>query len=194
MDDAARMRLEKKKKNMQAQLQVTKQSEHLANWWLPFVTDLQDAGIPWQIAYLAAAPGETYLPWCRELQRPPWSGMKFSDDVILDRESSPVHDQLFNTFPTTNPLRYLPPIPVLGSQEGLANSFSSLLPKAIHMYRQPVYFVFARMSPVIRINVSHFLEMAAKQLLPEGEDICIIPANFEWLLFRSLEDEWRFTG
>jgi hypothetical protein len=192
MNDADRQRALEKKKLLQAQLAVAEQSKQLVNWWLPAIHVLETEQTGWTLQYLTYAEGDQYRLWLQELRRQPWHAFSFSDAVILNRDDSFIHDRIFTDYPSVNPLRYLPR---LSQQTEPRDTAGQVLTRARDFFRiedQPVYLFFARLSPVIKLPISSIIKFTNTELLLNVEDICITPMNFDWLIFRSLEDEWQF--
>ncbi len=193
MNDEDHKRLLEKKKLVHAKQAVTEQSKQLINWWLPAIHVLQKEQVDWKLEYLACVPGgDQYNFWLQELHRQPWQAFSFSDAVILKQEDSFIHERIFHDHPSVLPLRYFPKLSHKADPDDTARGVLNRARSLLTIDDQPVYLFFARLSPVISLPLSTIIKLADTDLLLSGEDICITPMNFDWLIFRSLEDEWLF--
>ena len=193
MDEASRQRLVEKKKWVQAQQEVITQSKQLADWWLPALQLVRQSGIEWKLEYFNCITGLSYTHWQNQLQHEPWLSAEPHKLILKEQASFYVHENVLKHFPNHHPLRYLPQLsftPSLSSntdQQVLTEAFQRL-----GLKDEPVYFFFMRLPPVLVLQFSDLVKLAGNGLLPSLEDICITPANYNWLTFRSLEDEWQF--
>lgn len=192
MNEVDRKRLLEKKKLLHAQQAVTEQSKQLIKWWLPAIHVLQTEQTGWALKYLACAGDDTYHFWLKELRREPWKQFSFTDAVILNHEGLYIHDRIFNNYPSVLPLRYFPKLSHKADPGDKASDVLNRAYSFLAIDDQPVYLFFARLSPVISLPLSTVIKLADTELLLSLEDICITPMNFDWLIFRSLEDEWLF--
>ncbi len=192
MKETDRLQLLNKKKLLQARLAVAEESKQLMNWWLPAIQVLQEEQTSWVLEYLAPASDDKYSFWLQELRRKPWQEFSFNDAVILNREDAYVHDRIFNNYPSVLPLRYFPELSHKADPLDTADQVLNRARSFLHIEEEPVYLFFARYSPVIILPISTIIKHADTDLLLDREDVCITPMNFDWLIFRSMEDEWRF--
>lgn len=192
MDEEARNRLAEKKQSIQAKQEVTAQSRLLADWWLPTLGLVQDAGVEWRLEYLTAASGEQLSNWAAQLQQMPWA--KFSSEKLLVFAPSPsVHERVAASFSGTHSLRYLPQ---LASGPSTDNSGGQQILKEtaqqLGIGDQPVFFFFMRLSPVLQLRFDDLVLLAGRGIFDVPEDLCIAPVDLSWLIFRSLEGEWQY--
>ena len=193
MNEADRRRLSEKKNQVQAKQVVAEQSSQLAKWWLPTLQLIRQQGIEWQLEYFTCATGLHYTHWQNQLQQNPWLSAEPEKLLVHDRDLLYVHDEILTRYPGHNPLRYFPKLsftPDLYSttdQQVLTEAFQKL-----GLKDGPVYVFFMRLQPVLVLRFSDLVTLVGKGLFDLIEDICITPANYNWLIFRSLEEEWQF--
>lgn len=192
MDEETRNRLAAKKHSLQAQQEVIAQSSLLADWWLPTVELVQNAGVEWRLEYLTVAAPDQYPYWTKQLQQMPWE--KFPPEkMLVFTPSAYVHESVTASFPGTHPLRYVPQLEHESSKEN-GSDRQTLIEAAQQMGigDQPVHFFFMRLSPVLQLGFTDLVALAGEGILEVPEDICIAPADLSWLIFRSLEGGWQY--
>lgn len=192
MDEETRNRLAIKKQSAQEKQEVAAQSRLLADWWLPTLELVQNAGIEWRLEYLTTAGDDQLSHWAMQLQQMPWA--KFPIEKLLVFAPSPyVHESVATFFPGTHPLRYLPQ---LASGPATENSGGQQILKEAAQQMgigdQPVFFFFMRLSAVLQLRFDDLVTLAAQGIFDAPEDSCVAPADYSWLVFRSLEGEWQY--
>jgi hypothetical protein len=192
MKEEDKLKSIQKKQLLKAKLAVEEESRQLADWWLPAIQTLQAEQVEWSLQYLAFARGDKYSFWLEELQTQPWKAFSFNDAAILDQDHPYIHNRIFIDYPSVHPLRYLPELAHNADPAYTASQAMQWASGFIYTEEQPVYLFFARFPPVIILSLSSVIRLADSELLLPGEDVCITPMNFDWLIFRSLEDQWRF--
>ncbi len=193
MDESQKSNSHQKKVQLQARLAVNEHSAQLVKYWYPVLEVIAQSGIAWSLAYLDCVTGLKISCWQETLQQLPWHKHGIPQSAIREQDNYTIHDQIFATFPGTLPLRYLPSL--THSLDYPADMPVTILQKAVaelSLPEQMVYLFFTRLSPVLIIPLSGLLKVTDPALFPETEDICIAPVTGNWLIFRSLEDEWRY--
>ncbi len=193
MDEQKRADSQQKKTLLKVRLAIKEKSAQLVAYWYPILEVINQEGVPWKLEYLDCVTGPAFEFWQEELKKSPWNKYDLSPEVVQEREDLYFHDKVLSTYPGTLPLRYLPE---------LSNQFNQpqdpiriTLEKcitALKLPEQPVYFFLSRFSPVLVLPLSDLLRLANDAVLPLFEDVCITSNHTDWLIFRSMEDEWRF--
>ncbi len=181
-----------KRQQLQIQIRINELNGHLADWWLPTIQLLNQEKCKWSLEYLVCATGDEHGFWGKVLFQPPWNQFHFTGEVIRNEKYHYVHEKIYKSFPGNHPVRYVPNLSVYKSEK--VNNNQSILEniiKILGIVDQPVYLLFARMAPVIVMQLSDIVKLANTELLLSSEDICITSVSYEWLIFRSIEDEWR---
>ena len=108
----------------------------------------------------------------------------FSDDSTIEK--------LLKLFPSVNPLRYVPDLPIVAR----GTEISALLPtlfKSYEINNSTVYFCWLKYPAIVEMDISEFTELANDEILGFWHgDLIVFPKNFTWILTYSIEDEWRF--
>ena len=104
-------------------------------------------------------------------------------------------DKLYDRYPSTNSLRYVPSLPKIAdyssmppeySRDGLQQARASLgLPA------QRVFLNYLSYAPLIEVSLSDILEHDQEELFNFWHgDVLIFPADLSWLIAFTLEEEW----
>ena len=107
-----------------------------------------------------------------------------------DEEIPKVLDLLFQKYPSVNPLRYVPNLPLLGN----ATHEIPLLNEAIESLKLPdqeVYLYYLRYVPVLQLPLYDLLHFTNDDVFdPWHGDLVIFPKDLNWLIALTLESDW----
>ena len=188
MRDDQRANLENKKKALHQKLLVEEEIKQLQLAYLPFLDKLSK---PLRFEYFQCINEENKHLWLNAIDNPPLSAFSIPNNAIKVCDQS-LHQKMMDMFPGYLPLRYMPCLPYhIHQQQNIAN----VLPGAIKSLgineNEEVYLFFTRYQPVLRLSLSDILKINEEDL-PWSEDLCLMSKDMKWLIFRSLEDEWRW--
>lgn len=193
MDEAQKTSLDAKKAIIKAKLKVKETIQLFIKNWLEVYDIILSNQIPHQLHYLASITQEELPFWLAELPLEPLKKYQFSEKQLLVNLNLSVKKQLFKAYPNTYPLRYMPALPTLADE--IIDNPSANLSKALNQLNinnnEEVYLLYLYYQPVLKINLSDLTANAHLLLDFPFEDIVITPLNFSWMIFKSMEDEWR---
>ena len=188
MREDQRVNLENKKKVLHQKLLVEKEIYQLQQFYIPFLEKLPR---PFNFEYFQCVAEENKSLWLSAIENPPLSDLSIPADAIKVCDQS-IHEKMMDAFPGYLPLRYMPCLPF---HIHLQENIDEVLPGAIKSLgvkeKEEVYLFFTRHQPVLRISITDILRLNEDDF-PWSEDLCILSKDLQWLIFRSLEDEWRW--
>lgn len=86
-------------------------------------------------------------------------------------------------------------MPASSYHEACERDTSLMVAKAVQILKIPareeVYFFYTRFPPVLRLPFSSVGLLKEDEIMTP-EDLCIMPIDSSWLIFRSLENEWTW--
>ena len=189
-----RDKLADKKRSLKTRLLVESKIKALENCWLNWFKQVNEKINSCELICLDWVQDSELPFWDSFLNHAPWT--EFSDlTKFLKVGSEPVIlELLFKNHPGVLPLRYLPDAPVLKTNEAPAAIFSQIVMQN-QITQQPVYVFFVRMSPVIKMDLYDIMNSPdLNELLPEEEDMVIMSLDGNWIIFKSLEQEWVYRN
>lgn len=187
-------RLIEKRKDLQLRLQIRASCKQLEEYWLPALVSFQRRGVLICIHYLACGNEAEREIWLSELQEEPWQSLDIQKEQICKLEASPVHTKLFARYPGTLPLRYLPNLtPYTPVKEANQQQILAELKTRLGLTHDPNVLIFyTRFTPVISTAYDRLTDGADEDWMLPMEDLCVAAEDLSWLIFRSMEDEWRY--
>lgn len=192
MNEDKRGELVKRKRNLLLKLQIDERIESTIKDYLYLFDFLNDNNVFYEIEYLTCVNEEKRPLFLEALTYPPLSNYKFQENIVKLSDSHYVHEKVQHLFPSSLKLRYLP---VLENYEknfslrssGFENAFNSL-----GIQNETVYFFICNYTPVIKLQLKDIINYKAEFFdvnhLPN--DVCIVPLDYRWLIFGSIEDDW----
>ncbi len=193
MQEEKKRNLSQKKEELQIRLQVRESCRLLEQNWLTAYASLQQQGVSFSIRYLACAGEAEKEAWHTELRNAPWRSMNIHDESILRTDVSPVHEQLFSLYPGVLPLRYLPDLQTYVPDTTASHrQILAELKTRLSLEDPVVLLFFTRFTPVIRLRYNDLLATTDNEWMLSLEDVCISAEDLSWLIFCSMEDEWRY--
>lgn len=195
MEKRQRQLLKEKLRTLQFELQAKEIVERsIGDVWPLLFQHLLEQGVAFNLVYLARVEAAIHPYVVQAVSTSPLAVFPFPVTAVAPGKPF-IHDELYERFPPAYPLRYMPDL------EGQAvtgrETSAQILRQAgdwLGITDQPVYFLYNRFYPVITMRFEDLLRHA--EMLMDGtdlpEDCCIMPTDFSWLIFRSLEEEWRW--
>lgn len=188
MREDQRTNLDQKRKALQQKLLVEEETRQLQLDYLPFLEKLPK---PLLFEYFQCVNEEDKFLWLNAIAKLPLLAYSIPVDAIKVCEQS-LHQKMVNAFPGYLPLRYMPCLPYHIHQQ---QNIAEVLPGAIKTLdvniTEEVFLLFTRYQPVLRLSITDILKIHEDDF-PWSEDLCILSKDLQWLIFRSLEDEWRW--
>lgn len=184
--------LEQKRRYLQKKIQVKEDVTRLIEPWIEVYKKILQHGLDCRIEYLQCIDEEAMEPWIDALRNGPLAGLNFNAEAVLRKGKKCIQQQLEENFPGIYPLRYMPELTYrINFPETTARVILQNAMKSLGVVDEPVYIFFNRFSPVIKMNIADVPEITL-HLTDLQEDLCIMAESGQWLIFRSLEDEWRW--
>lgn len=188
MREDQRANLDNKKKALHQKLLVEEEIKQLQLAYLPFLDKLSK---PLRFEYFQCVNEENKSLWFNAIDNPPLSAYSIPADAIKVCDQS-LHQKMMDVFPGYLPLRYMPCLPFhIHQQQNLAKVLPGAMKSLGIIENEDVYLLFTRYQPVLRLSLADILQIDNDDF-PWSEDLCIMSKKLEWLIFRSLEDEWRW--
>ncbi|RYY97220.1 MAG: hypothetical protein EOO11_11525 [Chitinophagaceae bacterium] len=157
-------------------------------WRVPAVLR---AGVPWRYEYFRCVP-EADRPYWEEFF-PLLEGLGASPADIKTAPKHYVHQALYEQYPGVLPLRFLPDLPFERNHVG---DPAEVLPGAMKDLGltgdEEIFFFWSNESPVFRLRLGDVPAIDEYQQVTATENLCLLATDYSWLIFRSLEEEWRW--
>ncbi len=188
MREDQRANLDHKKKALQQKLSLEEEIRQLQSGYLPFFEKLPK---PFKFEYFQCVKEENKVLWLNAIDKPPLSAYSIPANAIKVCEQN-LHQKMFDVFPGYLPLRYLPCLPFhIHQQQNIAEVLPGAIKSLGVLETEEVNLFFTRYQPVLRLSIADILQLNEDDF-PWSEDLCIMSKNLQWLIFRTLEDEWRW--
>lgn len=186
MDEAENILLQQKRVQLQLEMNI----QERISGWLPVYNAIRQLNKPWSFEYVDCVT-EGLIPfWEKALQKPLLANLGIPASAIKTPANYPVHNKMKALYPSRLSLRYMPALSHTVIYEADTGSVLSRAASSLHITgEEEVYFFYTRFTPVIRLPFSSIVLIRDQEIMTP-EDICIMPADFSWLIFRSLEYEW----
>ena len=158
--------------------------------WLPVMDHFKQKELPFLINHLACI-NEYELPyWKVELEKGKLASYKFDIAKLLISDEDPIHEKVLRNFPNTNPLRYVPDLPLKSSNSVNWKAELTLAADELAIESAEVIFFYLRYSPVLTINMEALLSIDEDPLGGMSEDMVICTSDYSRMICRTLEDDW----
>jgi hypothetical protein len=186
MNEANKILLEQKHK--QLQLNLT-----LQDWlprWLPVFNAIRQINKPWSFTYFDCVHEEDLPFWQKALQQLPLANLNIPLSSIKTPANYPVHHKMESLFASRLSVRYMPALQYHVLYQYDVAKILAQAAASLHIPTDDeVYFFYTRFTPVIRLPFSA-ISLLQEQEIMMPENLCIMPPDYSWLIFRSLEHEW----
>lgn len=193
MDENLKNKLEEKKKQIQLRIKVDEFIDARLKPWLEIYEIILANNIAHKLVQLDNVSQEEISFWGEKMNSQPFSKFNFDLLTLNTDDEKNIVSQLYDIYPSTYPLRYMPSdiVPSLASDQPneIIIDFAKQLKVNLD---EEVYLMYLYYCPVLKMKLSDIIKHA--QLLYDfpTDDILITSPNFSWIIFRSMEEEWRF--
>lgn len=193
MDQEQKQKLAHKKKLTQDWVAIANKAAFLQHWWLKWLQNVNQK-YSWELVYLEVTENDLVTVWQTILSETVWQILKSQKNILHIGPHSPVHNLLFEMHPGVLPLRYLPDAPVLKTNKESVLIFAQMV-RHNQLAPQKVYVFFVRMSPVVQMDLYDLMNAKpSEEIFPEEEDMVIMSLDGNWIIFKSLEQEWVYRN
>lgn len=179
-------------KRKQLQLKLSAQElvkRNIVYHWLDVFEAIKQSGINYQIEYLCVVPEDLhpYIAQAVEDLKHP----ELKKELVKMRVES-IMDLIFEKYPGTQPLKYIPDLPVLSNSDNIKLIFEQA-DKRIDFGNESVYFFSPDWWPVLKLNWQDIKKNAAELFADIPLPFLFTDKSLQKILFKSLEDEWRIS-
>ncbi|MGV3547114.1 MAG: hypothetical protein ACO1N4_08635 [Pedobacter sp.] len=193
MDANQKNILEAKKHQIQLRIKVDEFIDrHLLNW-LEIYETILTCNIDHELVQLADVAEEEIVFWETALSKAPFNTYNLDPKKLNTDEEKSISGLLYDIYPSTYPLRFMPsdtaPLLVSDKPDLIIKDFAEKLSIDLE---EDVYLTYLYYSPVLKVKLNDIIASAEQLYNFPMEDILIAAPNFDWIIFRSMEDEWRF--
>ena len=190
MNNEQKYLLDEKRKELQMKLNARDfVNRKIIYHWKDIFENIKIQGVKYKIESLCVVSSEMHpyiLTAIDEMAYP-----EFSHDLIRVGNGTKM-DAIFDKYPSMQPLKYIPDLPVLAVSDQLNLVFNEAS-QLLKWSNEDVYFFSPDWWPVLQLNW--------KDVLEHGSDLFSnIPLPFIFtdmsgnkILYKSIEDEWRIT-
>lgn len=196
MQSEKRRELEELRRQLQQRREAESYVETNVYPYLDVLEYLNQQAVPYKLVQLMYLSEVWHNHVTGIIQAPPYNKYRFP--VLTPTEMEDLQwilDHLFNCYPSTNPLRYVPSLPKWADyrasspdddRKGLEKAASSL-----KLSDQRVYLYYLRYSPIIELSLMDILKHDREDLFNwRHGDAVIFPTDLSWLMAFTLEEEW----
>jgi hypothetical protein len=196
MQPEKRRELEERRRQLQQRREAESYMETYVHPYLEVLGYLNQQAVPYKLGQLMYLNEDWYGHVTKMIQATPYN--KYSFPVLSPSEMKELQgalDQLFDCYPSTNPLRYVPSLRKfadysVGSprddRKGLEETAS-----ALKLSDQRVYLYYLRYSPILELSLMDILKHDNEDLFNwHHGDAVIFPTDRSWLMAFTLEEEW----
>ncbi len=188
MNSIQKLILEQKRMELQFQLS-------LKDWlpsWLPVYTAIQKLNKPWSFEYFDCIKDTDLTFYIKALQKQNLNGVSIPESAIKTPDNFSVHNRMKELFPGILALRYMPSLTHHVPYETYTKTILAQAATTLNIPAdEEVYFFYTRFTPVIRLPFSSIGLLQEEEIMIP-ENLCIMPIDCSWLIFRSLEYEWTW--
>ena len=179
-------------KRKQLQLKLTAQElvkRNVVYHWIEIFEAIKQSGVNYQIEYLCIVNEEIHpyvLQAVEELKRD-----EFNQSLVRIGDETEM-DTFFRKYPSIEPLKYIPDLPVLSNSDNLKLVFEQA-DKLLDFKNEPVYFLSPDWWPVLQLNWEDVLKNGDEIFADIPLSLLFTDKFFKKILFKSIEDEWRIS-
>ena len=179
-------------KRKQLQLKLTAQDlvkRNIVYHWMEIFENIKQSGISYQIEYLCIVNEELHpyvLNEVNELKHP-----EFNQSLVRKGDEIEM-DTFFRKYPSIEPLKYIPDLPVLSNSDNLKLVFEQA-DELLDFKNEPVYFLSPDWWPVLQLNWQDVLKYGQAIFSDIPLPFLFTDKSLQKILFKSIEDEWRIS-
>lgn len=190
MDENQKNSLAAKKHQIQLRIKVDEFIETRLKHWLEIYEIILANHIEHELIQLANIEEEEISFWEKRMAIEPFAKFRFNLDKLTEKN---IFSKLYSIFPSTYPLRFMPsdigPSLVSDKAEEIIVDFGQRLKVDLE---EEVYLMYLYYAPVLKLKLRDIIANAEELYNFPMDDILIASPSFDWIIFRSMEDEWRF--
>ncbi len=196
MDENKRSQLEQRRAQLQTKMEAEAFVEQHIKPMLDVLDYLKLHGVPYRITGLVHIATMHYPYVADALSQAPYVDYGFGplDPPVEHLEKA--LEEVFERFPSTNGLRYVPNLPKyadygIQQTDGSVRHGLQIAIQALNLPDQPVYLYYLRYAIVLEVSLFALQNHDHDDLFNtwHGDAIIFVPEGY-WLIAYTLEDEW----
>ncbi len=196
MDNDKRTQLAEKREQLQIKLKAETYIERYIAPVQEIFDYLHQQEVVYQIAGLLSIP-TGYHPYVEQIiMKHPYDAYGFRPDHLQKPRLKQLIETVFDQFPSTNELRYVPDLPEYAhyngilSEDGARDGIQHVI-QALGLQDQSVYVHYLNYGLALHLSLAALSDHEHEDLFNTWHgDVMIFPINLEWLIVFTLEEEW----
>ena len=187
MTPEKRKELENRRILLQQQLQATEFVERSIRPFVEILQILKESHVDFNIVEFVNVRPEWKLFLDQILSENPFATFGLSK-VPQSNDNALIND-LLNRYPSTNPFRYVPDLPLMP----YGTSLRSII-ETQDWEHEMVYLNYLAYPFVLELPLSDLKHVDEAEMFNfRYEDVVVFPKDMKWLIAYSVEEEWRCT-
>lgn len=189
MEESRRDILKKKRERNQKKDKISEYCKQHVIPWLEIYHSLKSKGADFRLEYLVAdldqpidLVEETLMSLLPDSEHGLITG-------LIESRVLPVHQKMEEVFPSRQKIRYLPGKTPLKSDPDADKMIKNALDELNISPEDECMICYSIYTPVITTTVREMLKCWSILFEPP-ENVAILHMNYNWIIFRSLEEEW----
>lgn len=194
MNENQKELLAEKKKHLQIQLQAKEYIRRgITYHWLNYFSEIQNLGMEYHIEFLCMVTAEEqpyYTEALKDLKNP-----ELKPEMVQVIAENPV-DRILKKYPSTSHFKYVINLPLLSECDSDVSKMLRAAQDTLRIEAGPVFFFSSDCSPLLVLQWPELVEHANQIFDDNHISLIFTDPNTNWVIFRSIEEEWRcgFTG
>lgn len=189
MNPEQKSALEQKRKHLQMQLQATEYiNSGIQFHWLDYYNNIKALHLHCTIEWLCAATGEEqpyFEAAIKALHHP-----DLKPGMVMVTEES-LLDKICKDFPSTSHFKYVMDLPLLKEYGNDTKEALLLAQEQLKIDDSLVYFLSTDCCPLLQLHWEEILEHSNEIFNHSATSLIFTDLNYNWIIFRSIENEWR---
>lgn len=190
MDKDKQDALSAKRKQLQLNLTARELVKRKIGYhWMEIFEAIKEAGINYQIEYLCVVPEELHPYILKSIE-----DLKLAEfnEVLVKTGEQSMMDLIFEKYPSTEPLKYIPELSMISTSDNLKLVFEQA-DNLLNIRDEFVYFFSPDWWPVLKLNWHDVLIKGSEIFADIPLPFLFTDMSHQKILFKSLEDEWRIS-
>jgi hypothetical protein len=186
---AQKSALQQKRKHLQMQLQATEYiNSGIKFHWLDYYNNIKALHLQCNIEWLCAATQAEQPYFAAAIKALDHPDLK-PEMVMLTKESLLV--KICKDFPSISHFKYVMDLPLLIEYERNTKEAMLLAQEQLKIEDSLVYFLSTDCCPLLQLHWAELLEHSNEIFDNSPTSLIFTDLNYNWIIFRSIENEWR---
>ena len=181
--------LEQKRKHLLKQLQATEYiNRGIRFHWLDYYDSIKSVHMQCNIEWLCAATSEEQPYFAAAIKSLNQFDLKPEMVVVTDES---LLDKICKDFPSTSHFKYVMDLPLLIEYEGNTKEALLLAQERLKIKDSLIYFLSTDCCPLLKLDWRELVEHSNEIFNDSHTSLIFTDLNYNWIIFRSIENEWR---